>query len=100
MNVTSTPAEVESYAFAGSSQLSVPGEYPRDMRVMYVKPRCPYCQAARDSLAADGVEWEERDATTRPDWRAELMEFSKDTGMVPTIVNAGQVETVGWKGRG
>ena len=42
---------------------------------MYVKPSCPYCQAARDSLAADGLEWEERDATTRPDWRAELMEF-------------------------
>jgi glutaredoxin 3 len=69
-------------------------------RIMYVKPHCPYCQAARDSLQADGVEWEERDATTRPDWRAELMQFSKDTGMVPTIVNAGQVETVGWKGRG
>ena len=69
-------------------------------RIMYVKPGCPYCQAARDSLQADGVVWVERDATTRPDWRAELMGFSKDTGMVPTIVNAGQVETVGWKGRG
>ena len=38
---------------------------------MYVKPACPYCQEARDALAADGVEWEERDATTRADWRAE-----------------------------
>jgi glutaredoxin len=70
------------------------------VRVVYVKPGCPYCQEARDDLAADGLEWEERDATTRRDWRAELMEFSKGTGKVPTIVNAGQVETVGWKGRG
>jgi len=70
------------------------------MRVMYVKPACPYCQEAREALAADGVEWEERDATTRDDWRDELMEYSKGTGRVPTIVNVGQVETVGWKGRG
>jgi glutaredoxin len=69
-------------------------------RVMYVKPGCPYCQEARDGLAAEGLDWEERDATTRADWKAELMAASKDTGKVPTIVNAGQVETVGWKGRG
>jgi glutaredoxin len=69
-------------------------------RIMYVKPRCPYCQQARDALAAEGAAWEERDATTRADWKEELMGYSKGTGMVPTIVNAGQVETVGWKGRG
>jgi glutaredoxin len=69
-------------------------------RIMYVKPGCPYCQQARDELGAQGVEWEERDATARADWKAELMEHSRGTGMVPTIVAAGQVETVGWKGRG
>ena len=67
---------------------------------MYVKPRCPYCQQAREALTAEGTEWDERDATTRADWKEELMGYSKGTGMVPTIVNAGQVETVGWKGRG
>lgn len=45
--------------------------------VVYVKPGCPYCEEARTSLRADGVEFEERDATTRPDWRAELMEHSR-----------------------
>jgi glutaredoxin len=69
-------------------------------RIMYVKPRCPYCQQARDTLSAEGADWEERDATTRADWKEELMGYSKGTGLVPTIVNAGQVETVGWKGRG
>ena len=67
---------------------------------MYVKPGCPYCQAARESLSSQGLDFEERDATTRDDWRAELMDYSRGTGLVPTIVAAGQVETVGWKGGG
>lgn len=71
-----------------------------EQRIMYVKPRCPYCQTAREELTAEGTSWEERDATSRPDWKAELMGYSKGTGLVPTIVNAGQVETVGWKGKG
>jgi glutaredoxin len=68
-------------------------------RVMYVKPNCPYCEEARQSLRAEGLEFEERDATTRPDWRAELMEHTRDTGKVPTIVMGDEV-MVGWKGRG
>jgi glutaredoxin len=70
------------------------------MYVMYVKPGCPYCQQARDGLAADGIEWEERDATTRRDWRDELMGASKRTGRVPTIVEDDRVISVGWKGHG
>jgi glutaredoxin len=68
--------------------------------VVYVKPNCPYCEEARTELRAEGVEFEERDATTRADWRAELMEHSRSTGMVPTVVRDGEVVTVGWKGRG
>jgi glutaredoxin len=68
--------------------------------LVYVKPNCPYCEEARQALRADGVAFEERDATTRADWRAELMEHSRDTGMVPTVVRDGEVVTVGWKGRG
>lgn len=68
--------------------------------VVYVKPNCPYCDEARTALRADGVEFEERDATTRADWRAELMAHSRDSGMVPTVVREGEVVTVGWKGRG
>jgi glutaredoxin len=67
---------------------------------MYVKPRCPYCQQARDDMRAEGLEWEERDATTRPEWRAELMAYSKNTGMVPTVVIGDDVVTVGWHGHG
>ena len=67
---------------------------------MYVKPRCPYCQQAREELTAQGTDWVERDATSRPDWKAELMDYSRGTGMVPTIVVGDRVETVGWKGKG
>lgn len=67
---------------------------------MYVKPNCPYCQAARDDYGARGVEWEERDATANSAWREELFVHSKDTGLVPTILEDGEVVSVGWKGGG
>ncbi len=56
------------------------------MTVMYVKPGCPYCQSAREHLASEGEAVEERDATRSPIWKAELMGYSKQTGIVPTIV--------------
>ena len=67
---------------------------------MYTKPNCPYCAQAREALQARGDQYEERDATTRADWKQELMRYSKGTGMVPTIVVGDEVETVGWQGRG
>ena len=66
---------------------------------MYVKPGCPYCPQAREALRADGLDWEERDATTRGEWRDELMEHSRGSGVVPTIVSAEGV-TIGWNGHG
>ncbi|HWD76755.1 MAG TPA: glutaredoxin [Solirubrobacteraceae bacterium] len=57
--------------------------------VMYVKPGCPYCQAARESLAAEGESVEERDATQDPEWKAELMSYTNNRGVVPTIVRDG-----------
>ena len=67
---------------------------------MYVKPRCPYCAAAREDFAARGEEVEERDATADPAWKAELMGYTADTGMVPTIVRADGVQVGFPPGRG
>jgi glutaredoxin len=64
--------------------------------VMYVKPRCPYCEAAREDFTARGEAFEERDATANPEWKAELMRHSRDTGMVPTIVRPGEPAQVGF----
>jgi hypothetical protein len=52
------------------------------------------------ALRADGVDFEERDATTNDDWREELMRFTKGTGRVPTIVRGDEVLSVGWQGGG
>jgi len=42
--------------------------------------------AAREAFADAGEPVEERDATARGDWRAELMRYTNDKGVVPTIV--------------
>jgi glutaredoxin 3 len=69
--------------------------------VMYVKPGCPYCEAAREQLSADGEVVEERDATESREWRAELMGYTNDRGIVPTIVRDGGGVQVGFPpGRG
>ena len=68
-------------------------------RIMYVKPGCPYCEGARERLTEQGLEWEERDATTRADWREELFAHSP-RGVVPTIVEPGGEVTVGLDGHG
>lgn len=69
--------------------------------VMYVKPGCPYCQAAREHLASQGETVEERDATQSPAWRAELMGHTNNRGIVPTILRDGDQIQVGFPpGRG
>jgi glutaredoxin len=68
-------------------------------RIMYVKPGCPYCDGARERLSGQGLDWEERDATTRTDWREELFAVSP-RGVVPTIVEPEGGVTVGLDGRG
>jgi glutaredoxin 3 len=57
--------------------------------IMYVKPGCPYCDRARRHLAAEGIQVEERDATRNPTWREELMGYTNNRGVVPTIVRDG-----------
>ena len=65
---------------------------------MYVKPACPYCEAARGRLRDAGLDWEERDATTNADWKRELFSYSP-RGVVPTIVEGDSV-TIGHDGGG
>jgi len=69
--------------------------------VMFVKPGCPYCKAAREHLAAQGEAVEERDVTANDEWKAELMALTNGRGLVPTIVRDGRREQVGFPpGRG
>lgn len=69
--------------------------------VMYVKPGCPYCEAARDHFDQAGAEVEERDATESSTWKRELMSYTNGTGVVPTIVRDNEEVQVGFPpGRG
>ncbi len=69
--------------------------------VMYVKPGCPYCQAAREHLAEQAETVEERDATQSSAWKAELMAYTNNRGIVPTIVRETDQVQVGFPpGRG
>ena len=51
------------------------------------------------ALVVVGLVTQERDATTRPDWREELFSYSSG-GVVPTIVEAGGEVTIGLDGHG
>jgi glutaredoxin len=68
--------------------------------VMYVKPGCPYCQSAREDLTARGEAFEERDATSNAEWKAELMRYTRNVGVVPTIVRGEHVQVGFPPGRG
>ncbi len=63
---------------------------------MYVKPGCPYCQAAREHFQAAGEPVEERDATTSEAWKAELFDYTSNRGIVPTIVRDGALDQLGF----
>ena len=68
---------------------------------MYVKPGCPYCDAAREHFAAEGADVDERDATASAAWKDELMGHTRGTGVVPTILRPGEPVQVGFPpGRG
>ncbi len=60
--------------------------------VMYVKPGCPYCEAARDHLTETGEPFTELDATADPFHKRKLMRYTRNTGMVPTIVRGDDVQ--------
>jgi glutaredoxin len=54
--------------------------------VLYTKPGCPYCMAARNELSARGVEYEEIDVTTTSGAQERLAELTFGSMMVPVIV--------------
>ena len=54
--------------------------------VIYTKPGCPYCTAARNDLIARGVEYEDIDVTTTPGAQERLAELTLGGMTVPVIV--------------
>ena len=65
--------------------------------IIYTKPGCPYCAAAKADLQARGVDYEEIDVYTSPGAREKLAELTGGRLVVPVLVEDGQVK-VGFGG--
>ncbi|MBI5871252.1 MAG: glutaredoxin family protein [Actinobacteria bacterium] len=68
---------------------------PEDV-VIYTKPGCPYCAAAKEDMADKGMRYEERDVTSDPAVKEEAIRLAGQAA-VPVIVQDGEV-TVGFGG--
>lgn len=64
--------------------------------VMYVKPDCPYCQAARDYYNANNIAFTEYDAQNDPDRQREMLALTGGDPTVPAIVENGKYVQSGW----
>jgi glutaredoxin 3 len=54
--------------------------------VIYTKPGCPYCAAAKQDLEARGVSYQEIDVYTTPGAREELAELTGGANVVPVVI--------------
>jgi glutaredoxin len=55
--------------------------------VIYTKPGCPYCTAARNDLIARGMDFEDVDVTTAPGAMDKLAELTLGSIIVPVVVD-------------
>jgi glutaredoxin 3 len=55
--------------------------------IIYTKPGCPYCAAAKQDLEARGVDYDEIDVYTSPGARERLAELTGGMNVVPVILD-------------
>ena len=67
-----------------------------DEVVIFTKPGCPYCAAAKEDMADKGIVYEEQDVTSDPAVKEEAIRLAGKAA-VPVIVRNGEV-TVGFGG--
>lgn len=64
--------------------------------VIFTKPGCPYCAAAKEDLTQKGIEYREQDVTSSPSVKEAAIKLAGQAA-VPVIVRNGEV-TVGFGG--
>ncbi len=64
--------------------------------VMYTKPGCPYCQAARDHYNSVGLAFSEFDAQTDKARQREMLALTNGDPTVPAIIEDGVWKQSGW----
>ncbi len=65
--------------------------------IIYTKPGCPFCAAAKEDLKERGMSYEEISTEGNPKAIKEVMHISKGSGVVPIIVSGDEVK-VGFGG--
>ncbi len=68
-----------------------------DEVVIYTKPGCPYCAAAKDDLQRRNVHYTEYNVQADTDALLRMLELNGGRRHVPTIIESGRV-TVGFNG--
>jgi glutaredoxin 3 len=64
--------------------------------VVYTKPGCPYCQAARDHYNENGIAFIEYDAQNDKARQKEMLKITGGDPTVPAIVENGVYKQSGW----
>ncbi len=54
--------------------------------IIYTKPGCPYCAAAKQDLEARGISYDEIDVYTTPGARDQLAELTGGMNVVPVVI--------------
>jgi glutaredoxin len=54
--------------------------------IIYTKPGCPYCAAAKQDLEARGVDYDEIDVYTSAGAREHLAELTGGMNVVPVVI--------------
>jgi glutaredoxin len=67
-----------------------------DEVVIFTKPGCPYCAAAKKDMTEKGIQYNEQDVTSDPALKEEAIRIAGQAA-VPVIVTNGEV-TVGFGG--
>jgi glutaredoxin 3 len=65
--------------------------------VMYTKPGCPYCAAAKEHYQKKNIPYEEINVIDNAAAQKKLLAVSDGERIVPVIVDKGKV-TIGWDG--
>ena len=68
--------------------------------ILYTKPGCPYCQKAREHYNSRNIAFEDRNAQDNLQYRKEMFAYNDNNPTVPTIIEDGNLKSVGWEGRG
>jgi len=65
--------------------------------IIFTKPGCPYCAAAKEDLQRRGIRYVERNAKEDPEALRQMLELNGGQRLVPTLIQGDQI-SVGFNG--